>query len=777
MQHRAIPRFRALVQRLSGIRYVASTRACSVAFSAALLLGGCGANPGARPLMPEATTVASASVSDDAFAEAFVDLLLTDPETPERAVRLVGVTQRQFSRAVRRFRGRSPEMGVATLSSALYTLRAGEFRDQLLGPDGVGAFRLAARELSSRGDEGRARATYEVLLRAGTPADRAAAQEHLTALARWNSDLAQGASPVVAASRAATVGVARHLFETSGASLDDATAAIGKWVTTSAELRTEFRRSRAQPPREDGIEAIRAFSVGPPMLVAMYVHSGKLKAARDIFDRTGMRQLLRRDLSTALDQVAVEPTAEHWLALGTALTPGSTASGAAATAESDEDVLEDLDVLRIAAGTCAFEAYRLDVLNPVAVVHAAKVVTALGLIEVAPQLFDASFTAATRSAPVSPARLAVELTLLQRGLAATSAAMQAAVANDDLSAARRTYRAASRMRAAGALRRGELGALLTELDVTMGLVDLSDGELLSARALLVGAQPAAGQVRVQIALAQIARHDGDLSSAQRRLAQVVANPTKNEGEPAELAVAALELADIRGLQGNLVGTGQALELAYDIARNAADQAQPASRVAGNLALADVLERVNRTRESRMALDAALDAARREPRLIEECARQMAVRAFRSGDLAGSREAFKRALALELPPASLAYFALWHALLSRDAKVAIEPAAQRVLEQALEAPEWHGHLAAFALGRVTESQLIGFARNGAERTEAHFYVARLNSALLAGAALTPRASTALRAAVTAGGIRQIEYAIARDLVTPPKVLTGALARRP
>src|SRR5580658_8089599 len=135
-------------------------QSCSLALALATpWLIGCGAHGGVRaPTMHvERAMPPVAEVGDDAFAVAVHDLLVSEPGTAERSVRLGAVEARQMARADARFRAHASERGLAAVSGGLYLVRAGEPVQGSLGPHGVDALRGAVKELSARGDEGRAR--------------------------------------------------------------------------------------------------------------------------------------------------------------------------------------------------------------------------------------------------------------------------------------------------------------------------------------------------------------------------------------------------------------------------------------------------------------------------------------------------------------------------------------------------------------------------------------------------------------------------------------------
>src|SRR5580693_3278881 len=153
-------------------------------------LEGCAVHGGGKPAITGAGRVApaAAAVSDDAFAAAVHDLLVSTPATTERAVRLGAVEARQMARADQRFKARATERGLAAVSGGLYLVRAHEALQGTFGVAGGDAIKAAARELALRGDEGRARALYNLSAMLGPEAERQEAQRHLAALDVWMHD-------------------------------------------------------------------------------------------------------------------------------------------------------------------------------------------------------------------------------------------------------------------------------------------------------------------------------------------------------------------------------------------------------------------------------------------------------------------------------------------------------------------------------------------------------------------------------------------------------------
>src|SRR5262249_11211066 len=144
----------------SGVRMRLLARSRSgivlLSFVAGAFLAGCPGNHRARNPQGhiERSTAPQLQVSDDGFAAAGHDLLVTDPSTGERNLRLAGVEARQMARAQVRFRAREVDRGVQAAQGGLFLLRPGELKADALGPMGTDSLKAAVKELSRRGDEG-----------------------------------------------------------------------------------------------------------------------------------------------------------------------------------------------------------------------------------------------------------------------------------------------------------------------------------------------------------------------------------------------------------------------------------------------------------------------------------------------------------------------------------------------------------------------------------------------------------------------------------------------
>ena len=127
----------------------------------ALSTAACGVGNQSGPKVPTGPegAVDAAPVSDAQFAGAAYQVLLSDERTPQRMGLLAGVVRRQLARAAARFGGEKREAGLSALTGALYLMRTGDLRPEML-VGGAPALRAGAAEVSRVGNEGRALALY-----------------------------------------------------------------------------------------------------------------------------------------------------------------------------------------------------------------------------------------------------------------------------------------------------------------------------------------------------------------------------------------------------------------------------------------------------------------------------------------------------------------------------------------------------------------------------------------------------------------------------------------
>ena len=180
----------------------------------------------------------------------------------------------------------------------------------------------AAKELSTRGDEGRARAVFEIWMRLAPDAEKGEIKGHLDALAAWMKDAVSHGGPVASAGALETAAVSRRLLEPSQPALDEAAAKTIDWVDKAFELRANANAQRkSPPPREEVGEALRALQTGGTVLAALYLRDADARGALAAIDKAQARDLVRPELLAALTAAADKPDAERWIDVLHALQP------------------------------------------------------------------------------------------------------------------------------------------------------------------------------------------------------------------------------------------------------------------------------------------------------------------------------------------------------------------------------------------------------------------------------------------------------------------------
>ena len=283
--------------------------------------GDPGARSGARVPGREQPIASATEVGDDAFAGSVQKLLTSAPGTREREALLAGVEARQMVRAASRFRMHRGARGVVAVVGGLYLVKTGELKQGLFGASGYEAMKAASKELASHGDEGRARAAYEILGRLAPEADRAEVKNHLAALAAWTKDTLSSGGPVAAAGALENVAVTRHLLEPSDVSRVEANQRTAEWIDKALALRAAYRVKRVPPPREEAGEALRALGTGATVLAAIYLRDADAKGALAALDKAQARELARPELLHALEQTIEKPDATRWLEIVHVLRP------------------------------------------------------------------------------------------------------------------------------------------------------------------------------------------------------------------------------------------------------------------------------------------------------------------------------------------------------------------------------------------------------------------------------------------------------------------------
>jgi hypothetical protein len=702
----------------------------------------------------ERATVAGTEVSDDAFAAAVRDLLASEPNSRERQLRLQGVVGRQMVRVAARFKSKDRDRAVSSLQGAMYLVHAGELKNEMLGSQGYEALRSASEEFARQGDEGRARAMYEMLMRISPAKDKPEIKAHLDAINAWTKDTAGGGVMQTAGAIEAAA-VTRHLLEPSTEARDEAIARTLEFVEKAAAVRTARRARGTQVTREEGLEAVRALETGATVLAAIHLRNADPQGAHAAIDK--VRDVARPELVRALEAVIEKPDSDKWLDLARMLRPPPRQAHS-----EEEDFGRDAELLRVASFASAAEAYRLDATSPEPAAFVAAMLVDLGMGEAAPAiLVDA--VKAQKDPRIVGLALAITMQAMGRGLEA-----------EEPDTVRRTFRAAAPILAAADAQVNKKSTQPPPSRVygMMGEIEIREGRLDEARKLLTASVDREKAGSVLLSLARLDWHDGQVKVAETRIKEALAADDVAK-DPALRGEVLLLQSDLTREQGDANGARKPLADALRDLAKARGAAEGDDRARIERLIARALDRFGDTgaRSSAMkALDRALEAAPRDKHQAAATIGQIVGRAFVKGDLAGARDGLARGLGAELPREDLVYYAMWVRVLERQQKAtpaSAESIAERVLTDATGDPRWIGRVAAFGAGKLKAAELVAAAQTPTQKTEALFYTAM--DRRIAGDA--KGADDALKQVITSPGLDLMEVALARELLSGPRAQIG------
>jgi tetratricopeptide (TPR) repeat protein len=699
----------------------------------------------------ERATVAGTEVTDDAFAVSVRDLLASEPGSRERQIRLQGVVSRQMTHAAARFKARDRDRALASLAGAMYLVRAGELTTQMFGPHGYEALREASEELAKRGDEGRARATYEMLLRLAKPDERPEIKAHLDAIAAWTKDTAGGGT-MQTAGALESAAVTRHLLEPSVEARDDAVAKTVDFLEKALAVRAARRASHTQITREEGLEAVRALETATTVLAAIYLRDADAPGAIHALSDPSIREIAQqqsKDLLAALEAVVERPESDRWLDLARMLRPPPRQMRG-----EDDDFSRDVEMLKLASFVSACEAYRLDSTSAEPAAFVAATLVDLGMGEAAPAVLSDAIKATK------------EPKIVGLGLALTMQAMARALDAEEPDGVRRTFKAAEPLLAVADTMKGKVQPSPAKVYGMIGEIEIREGRLPDARRYLTQAAEREKSGTTLMALARLDRHEGKAKDALEHLkAALAADDTAKD--PALRGEILLLTSDIEREQGDPAGARKPLADALRDLSKARTGTEGDDRARVERLIARALDRFGASSSALKALERALEAAPRDKRQTAATVGQIVGRAFVAGDVGGARDGLTRGLAAELDREDIVYYALWVRLLERQTKATGESVAERVLAQASDDPRWIGRIAAFGAGKLRAQDLVAQAKTPTQKTEAAFYSAI--DRRIAGDARA--AHDGLQQVVASPGLDLMEAALARDLLAGKKAELG------
>jgi hypothetical protein len=694
-------------------------------------------------------------VSDEAFAAALHDLLLSAPGSSERATRLNAVEARQMARAAQRFKSHVGQRGVAAVTGALYLVHVGEPMDKGLGPHGVEALAAAARELSIRGDEGRARAIYDLLVVAAP--EREEVRSHLQALDAWMKSAVPTGGIVAAAGALERVAVRRRLLEPSTPALADAARTTAEWVQRAIVLRDKFRKTRVQPAREEGAEAWRALETGPVVLASLYLRDGDIAGAVAALDRAQVRDLLeaeRPPFAAVLEAAAQEKTAARCVDLLSQLR----SLVGREPARGEEEFQDDRDLFGAAAFAVAAECYRLDPTVPQVALTLVVALDELGMAEATPTIL----LEAMRAHP--------EAELGGQALALSLAAMASEEEAGDADAARRAFQAAQPLLAIASQKAlsGKVHPSAARLRAAMGEIELREGRIDRARLLLKQSAEEERSGSVLFSLAKIEWRDGQTQIALEHL-RAGLSAQDSAQDPALRGEILLLTSDITRTKGDVAAARASLTEALKVLVQARNAKNSDSRARVERGLARVLDRFGALQPAQRALERAYAAAPGDKHQAAQTIELVIGRAFVRGDLEAARDGLQRALGADLDGDDLVYFALWVRLLERQLHAPTDGSPDRVFASIADDARWIATLARFGEGKLKGSEVVARASTPIQKYEALFYAAIDRRAY----GDTKGGDELLRQVVAGTGLELSEVSLARDILDPSRSQIGGL----
>jgi tetratricopeptide (TPR) repeat protein len=292
----------------------------------------------------------------------------------------------------------------------------------------------------------------------------------------------------------------------------------------------------------------------------------------------------------------------------------------------------------------------------------------------------------------------------------------------------------------------------------MGEIELEQGSLPAARALLTASAADEKSGGVLLALARIDRHDDQVKAALEDL-RVARDAADTTADPALHGDVLLMMSDLLRESGDAPGARQTLVDALMVLVKGRTGGSPPQRARVEQVLARVLDRFGAKEKAQQALERAFEATPHDKRQIAATLGQVVARAFVRKDLLAAHDGLTRAIAAELGDDEVVYYALWVHLLEKQLKRSNDPTPDRVFASIPDDGHWVGKLAAYGSGKLHASDLLGLARTKAEKTEATFY--QVMDARTSGQ--SDPGDAGLRSVLRGDGVDLMEEVIARELL--------------
>jgi cellulose synthase operon protein C len=718
----------------------------------ALLLagGGLGCSPGTSTpaaLSPTAPALASIPVlSEEQFAPEVADLLRENRPSPARSTKVASVIQHQLTRAAGYFARDLEVQGVNAVSGALLLARTGELHPRTLGKHA--AVLLQAADLVSKaGDEGRARALYELALESepGSPGLVARAKNHLQALYQWEQATHTDGSMQAAQARRLAA-VKRALLKRDPDAIKVARDAIRDWV----DVAIEFERLE-EPPRssfelDERISANIAVRTAAQCLVALYLRDGDAEGAMQALRDEGLE--VAAPLQEAL-QSAADGGVDGWMAWYQEF-----------QGELEHPFHFDRDIARAAQWGTAASILRIganaEVRSTMAVLPISNLLVEFAMPDVVPLML--ADMAGEQFEKEDKQR---EAEAQQVGLAFIYRSLLQLDASSDLTLARRVFENAK------PLLDGYVGAkdqrpAPVHFYELMGTLEARAGDLDHAYPLLSRSAKVRPSVDTFRLLSAIERQKGNLGAALQWANQLLELANK-ERLPLAKGQALLLAHEILLQQNDKLKAEKTLETALQHLLDLRRQSGPSGVAAATERyLAQVLERYGQLEAARRASERARVASANDAVQLGDVLLDESRRALTFSDLARGRLALRHAIEAEVDDTALVYAMLWQQLLELRLRVVSDGTVEEALSRIGDNNRWVSELRQWAAGTLTDAALQERATSLSEKVEADFYTAIRRQFLSEAGASIPLQAPEIQAIAQSSAIELIEVRIARDL---------------
>ncbi len=702
----------------------------------------------AHPIDPAAlASLPVREVSDDGFAVAVHGLMRDGKPTAERSALLAGVVRRQLVHAGELFEKGDDARGAQAVIGALYLLRAGEGRSDMIDASSLKALGGAVQRFSARGDEGRAVAMMELqksLLPAGSE-EAKKLDGHLQALGQWVKDTRGGGSVMETLGTDARAAVGRALVDPGDAALAMAAKAVGKWIERAVEINLVFQETRQLPSRDEATEAFRALQSGAYVMAALFLRHGRAAEAIQAIEASPAGRITRPSFFAKLRAAAVDSSAEDWRALAHDFARG-------AYAEEVEEPRLEPEVLDAVLWGVALESYRRDPTSLQMAHILADHLVDYGMPEAAPLVLADALGREPAAASLSGA-----LDTLVDALSAEYGSDGRMVAR-----ARRIVASSVALLAVADESRyaGQLKTTPAQVRQVMASIELHAGNVDEARPLLVGALRAEPSVWGFTMLGTLERQVGNLDAALADAERAASLPAASLGD-LDAANAKLLTFEILRDEGAIDRAQPALDEALKIVLDSRKLGSSAEHtVRAERMLARVLDGYGERGRAAQALERALDLADGNRGVLAPTVLAAVGRALVYKDLVSARAALGIGIKADIDQPSLVQGALWLWLLERELGETPDGKVDRVLADAVNGGGWIATLARWARGTLSDAQLRSAAPTYAERSEVEFYIA-----MKARASGQADGMEKLKQVAQNPLVERQEVRLARELVSP------------